>query len=280
MGVAIAWLYGTSISRGTRPRRPLYSLSTDLKVTKLETKSSVSNGPLPGVRHAASVIFSIHGPARSWPMTTILETGAVSNRRHLAKVDTYERRALRTSPPWMRGLSVDRAGLYGRLVGYAPSTDRSDRIIDMPGEEDHPAVMFGGPELDILFLDCRWRGNRWPRFPGDGVTARQPVAIYDLGIRGLPDHASAAEFAALHQLQPPSLGRSCRDNVVNAPQSRAGLSRPKSPTWSSAHRSLPERRMPEGIDWLRLSAWLLRNELSTSDGHISQMFGSQWGDLF
>jgi L-arabinonolactonase len=47
-------------------------------------------------------------------------------------------------------------------------------------------VMFGGPNLDILFITSMAKPPL-PRFPGDGRQRGSLFAIYDLGIRGLPE---------------------------------------------------------------------------------------------
>ena len=48
------------------------------------------------------------------------------------------------------------------------------------------SVMFGGPNLDILFVTSMAKPPL-PRFPGDGVLRGSLFAIYDLGIKGVPE---------------------------------------------------------------------------------------------
>ena len=72
----------------------------------------------------------------------------------------------------------------GRLVRYAPD-GTVDRVIDMPVKKV-TSVMFGGPNLDILFVTSMAKPPL-PRFPGDGVLRGSLFAIYDLGIRGVPE---------------------------------------------------------------------------------------------
>ena len=72
----------------------------------------------------------------------------------------------------------------GRLVRYDPS-GRVDRMIQMPVKKV-TSVMFGGPKLDILFVTSMAKPPL-PRFPGDGLLRGSLFAIYDLGIKGLPE---------------------------------------------------------------------------------------------
>ena len=59
------------------------------------------------------------------------------------------------------------------------------RIIEMPVKKV-TSVMFGGPALDILYVTSMAKPPL-PRFPGDGVQRGSLFAIYDLGIRGVPE---------------------------------------------------------------------------------------------
>ena len=47
------------------------------------------------------------------------------------------------------------------------------------------SVMFGGPDLDILFVTSMAKPPL-PRFPGDGVLRGSLFAIHDLGVHGVP----------------------------------------------------------------------------------------------
>jgi len=47
-------------------------------------------------------------------------------------------------------------------------------------------VMFGGPNLDVLYVTSMAKPPL-PRFPGDGVQRGSLFAIYDLAIRGVPE---------------------------------------------------------------------------------------------
>ena len=69
------------------PNGALYRLDADLSLHKLDDGIIVSNGPCwsPGRQRFTS---PIPGRARSGLMTTIFDTGASSNRRDFAKIDT------------------------------------------------------------------------------------------------------------------------------------------------------------------------------------------------
>ncbi len=72
----------------------------------------------------------------------------------------------------------------GRLVRYAPDGG-VDRIIDMPVKKI-TSVMFGGPELDTLYVTSMAKPPP-PRFPGDGVLRGSLFAISGLGVTGVPE---------------------------------------------------------------------------------------------
>jgi hypothetical protein len=76
-------------------------------------------------------------------------------------------------------------------VCFAP--DRStDRVIEIPVEKV-TSVMFGGPNLDVLYVTSMAK-RPLPRFPGDGVLRGSLFAIYGLGIRGVPESRFAGRF--------------------------------------------------------------------------------------
>jgi L-arabinonolactonase len=161
----------------------LYSLSTDLKVTKIDTGIVCSNGPCwsPDGR---TFYFQDTWSGEIWAYDYDLETGAATNRRVFAKVDTSKGGAADGSTVDAEGYLWNALVYDGRLVRYAPDGN-VDRIIDMPVKKV-TSVMFGGPNLDILFVTSMAKPPL-PRFPGDGVLRGSLFAIYDLGIRGLPE---------------------------------------------------------------------------------------------
>lgn len=161
----------------------LYSVSTDFQVTKLDSNIVCSNGPCwsPDGR---TFYFADTWSGEIWAYDYDLATGGVSNRRTFAKVDTSNGGAA-------DGATVDAEGCVwsalvydGKLVRYTPD-GRVERIIDMPVKKV-TSVMFGGPNLDILFVTSMAKPPL-PRFPGDGALRGSLFAIYDLGIRGVPE---------------------------------------------------------------------------------------------
>jgi len=69
-------------------------------------------------------------------------------------------------------------------VRYTPD-GKVERTIEMPVKKV-TSVMFGGPDLDILYVTSMAKPPL-PRFPADGVLRGSLFAIYDLGIRGVPE---------------------------------------------------------------------------------------------
>lgn len=161
----------------------LYSLSTDFKVTKLDTGIVCSNGPCwsPDGR---TFYFQDTWSGEIWAYDYDLETGAATNRRVFAKVDTSKGGAADGSTVDAEGFLWNALVYDGRLVRYAPDGS-VDRVIDMPVKKV-TSVMFGGPNLDILFVTSMAKPPL-PRFPGDGVLRGSLFAIHDLGIRGVPE---------------------------------------------------------------------------------------------
>jgi sugar lactone lactonase YvrE len=72
----------------------------------------------------------------------------------------------------------------GRIARYTPDGNVK-RFIEMPVKKV-ASVMFGGPNLDVLFVTSMAKPPL-PRFPSDGVLRGSLFAIYDLGIRGVPE---------------------------------------------------------------------------------------------
>ncbi|WP_377845375.1 SMP-30/gluconolactonase/LRE family protein [Bosea sp. UC22_33] len=161
----------------------LYSLSTDFKVTRLDTRIVCSNGPC-WSPDGKTFYFQDTWSGEIWAYDYDLDTGAATNRRVFAKVDTSKGGAADGSTVDAEGFLWNALVYDGRLVRYAPDGS-VDRIIDMPVKKV-TSVMFGGPNLDILFVTSMAKPPL-PRFPGDGVLRGSLFAIYDLGIKGQPE---------------------------------------------------------------------------------------------
>jgi L-arabinonolactonase len=165
------------------PNGALYRLDPDLSLHKLDDHIIVSNGPCwsPDGR---IFYFADTWSGEIWAYDYDLDTGAVSNRRTFTKVD-------RSGGGAADGSTVDAEGCLwnalvydGKLIRYTPE-GKVERIIEMPVKKV-TSVMFGGPDLDILFVTSMAKPPL-PRFPGDGVLRGSLFAIHDLGIRGVPE---------------------------------------------------------------------------------------------
>lgn len=165
------------------PNGALYRLDPDLSVHKLDGGIICSNGPCwsPDGR---TLYFSDTWSGEIWAYDYDTATGNASNRRTFAPIDVSGGGA-------PDGATVDAEGYVwsalvyvGKLVRLAPDGS-VDRVIEMPVKKV-TSVMFGGPNLDILFVTSMAKPPL-PRFPGDGQLRGSLFAIYDLGIRGLPE---------------------------------------------------------------------------------------------
>ncbi len=164
------------------PNGALYRLDPDLKVTKLEDGIVVSNGPCwsPDGR-----IFYF---ADSWSGQISAYdydpgTGGISNKRCFARMEH--------EGAGFDGATVDAEGgvwstlvYVGKLVRYNPDGSL-DRVIDMPVKKV-TSVMFGGPDLDILYVTSMAKPPL-PRFPADPALRGALFALHDLGVRGVPE---------------------------------------------------------------------------------------------
>jgi sugar lactone lactonase YvrE len=165
------------------PNGALYRLDPDLSLHKLDDGIIVSNGPC-WSPDGKTFYFADSWSGEIWAYDYDLDTGNVSNRRTFAKIDTSGGAAA-------DGATVDAEGFVwsaqvyaGKLIRFAPDGS-TDRVIEMPVKKV-TSVMFGGPNLDVLFVTSMAKPPL-PRFPGDGVLRGSLFAIYDLGIRGVPE---------------------------------------------------------------------------------------------
>ena len=67
-----------------------------------------------------------------------------------------------------------------------------DRVIAMPVKKV-TSVMFGGPNLDVLYVTSMAKPPL-PRYPGDGVLRGSLFAIHDLGFVACRSLASPADW--------------------------------------------------------------------------------------
>lgn len=164
------------------PNGALYSLAPDLSVKKLDSGIIVSNGPC-WSPDGKTFYFADSWSGEISAYDYDQERGTVSNKR------TFCRRA--NDGGAFDGATVDAEGCLwsahvyvGRLVRYRPDGS-IERVIEMPVKKVTSA-MFGGPNLDILYVTSMARPPL-PRFPGDGVLRGALFAIHGLGIRGVPE---------------------------------------------------------------------------------------------
>jgi sugar lactone lactonase YvrE len=165
------------------PNGTLYRLDPDLSLHKLDDGIIVSNGPCwsPDGR---IFYFADSWSGEIWAYDYDQDTGAVSNRHTFTRID-------RSTGGAADGSTVDAEGYLwnaqvydGKVIRYAPDGS-VDRVIDMPVKKV-TSVMFGGPELDILFVTSMAKPPL-PRFPGDGVLRGSLFAIHGLGVQGVPE---------------------------------------------------------------------------------------------
>ena len=153
------------------------------RVHKLDERIIVSNGPC-WSPDGATFYFADTWTGEIWAYDYDQSTGAVSNRRTFVKRRPLARRRSRRLDGRCRRLPLERAGLR-RPAGALRPDGSVDRVIDMPVKKI-TSVMFGGPNLDILFVTSMAKPPL-PRFPGDGVLRGSLFAIYGLGIKGMPE---------------------------------------------------------------------------------------------
>ena len=165
------------------PNGALYRLDPDLSLHKLDDNIIVSNGPC-WSPDSKTFYFADTWSGEIWKYDYDLATGSVANRRTFAKVDRSRGGAADGSTVDAEGCLWNALVYDGRLVRYRPDGS-VDRIIEMPVKKV-TSVMFGGPALDILYVTSMAKPPL-PRFPGDGVQRGSLFAIYDLGIKGVPE---------------------------------------------------------------------------------------------
>ena len=164
------------------PNGALYSLAPDLTVSTVDTGIIVSNGPC----------WSPDGRIFYFADTWSGEISAYDYDQQTGRATNKRRFCTRPNDGGgFDGATVDAEGgvwsaqvYVGKLVRYRPDGS-VDRTIEMPVKKV-TSVMFGGPNLDILFVTSMAKPPL-PRFPGDGVLRGALFAIRDLGVRGVPE---------------------------------------------------------------------------------------------
>lgn len=165
------------------PKGALYRVDPDLSVTKVDEGIICSNGPCFSPDDK-TFYFTDTWTGEVWAYDYDISSGAISNRRTFAKVDTSNGGAA-------DGATVDAEGFYwtalvydGRLCRFAPD-GTLEREIEMLVKKV-TSVQFGGPNLDVLYVTSMAKPPL-PRFPDDGVQRGSLFAITGLGIQGVPE---------------------------------------------------------------------------------------------
>lgn len=166
----------------------LYRLDPDLSLHVLDEGIICSNGPC-WSPDGSTLYFTDTWTGEQWSYAYDTATGTVGERRTRNRIDTAGGGAA-------DGATVDAEGYLwqalvyaGQLVRYTPD-GQVDRIIEMPVKKV-TSVMFGGPELDVLYVTSMARPPL-PRFPGDGQLRGALFAVHDLGVRGIAERRFAA----------------------------------------------------------------------------------------
>lgn len=172
-----------SFEPGAERRGTLYRLDPDLSLHRLDDGISVSNGPC-WSPDGATFYFTDSSDDAIRAYDWDLETGAATNKRIFTQLAT-------ASIP--DGGTVDAEGYVwtaangaftgvGELRRYAPD-GTLDRTVAMPTPKP-TSLMFGGPELDILYVTSMNIPGEVAETPFDGKL----FAVHGLGIRGLPEY--------------------------------------------------------------------------------------------
>ena len=194
------------------PNGALYRLDPDFSLHKLDEKIIVSNGPC-WSPDGATFYFADTWTGDIWAYDYDQSTGAASNRRTFVSVDRSRGGAADGSTVDAEGCLWNALVYDGRLVRYDPN-GRIDRVIDMPVKKI-TSVMFGGPNLDILFITSMARPPL-PRFPGDGRLRGSLFAIM-ISVSGDYRNRASVRNGSLDRPRPRSANstlravRRCRD---------------------------------------------------------------------
>ena len=170
-------------SRGQRPVRnsALYRLDPDLSIHRLDAGIKCSNGPCWSPDNKTFYFCDSYDKVM-YAYDYDIDTGNVANRRVFASNKDY--------PGTFDGSTVDSEGYIwnahvfgGRIIRYAPNGE-IDRMVEFP-VRNLTSVMFGGPNLDILYVTCM--GRPMKGVPQKEAEAGGLFAVHGLGVKGLPE---------------------------------------------------------------------------------------------
>ncbi len=181
------FLFGSMDTLEEGPNGALYRLDPDMKIHKLDDNITVSNGPC-WSPDGSIFYFSDTWSGDIWAYDYDQNTGGISNKRVFASLKGEHFLSSDGSTVDEEGCLWNAQVYEGNLVRYRPD-GTIEQTIPMP-VKNVTSVMFGGPDLDILYVTCMSKPPL-PRFPKDGVLGGSVFAITGLGVRGLPEHRFA-----------------------------------------------------------------------------------------
>lgn len=182
------FVFGSMDTSEEGPNGFLYRLDTDNSVHRIDDDIIVSNGPC-WSPDGTVFYFSDTWSGNIYAYDYDQVDGSVSNKRPWARVDMSNGGASDGSTVDAEGFLWNAQVYDGKIVRYAPDGS-VDRIVEMPVKKV-TSVMFGGPDLDILYVTSMAKPPL-PRFPGDPVAAGSLFSIRNLGVAGLPEYRFGA----------------------------------------------------------------------------------------
>ncbi|MBN9344732.1 MAG: SMP-30/gluconolactonase/LRE family protein [Devosia sp.] len=165
------------------PSGALYRVDADLSVHRLEGGFTVPNGPCWSPDGGTFYVSdSWSGEIRAYAYDQL--HGTIGDRRTFVRVDASDGAATDGATVDAEGCVWNALAHGGRIVRYTPSGE-VERVIEMPVKKV-TSVMFGGPNLDILYVTSMAKPAPRPS-PDDGVLGGSLFAITGLGVEGLPE---------------------------------------------------------------------------------------------
>jgi L-arabinonolactonase len=170
-----------TVARHPARNGSIYRLDPDLTITEIDTGFICANAPCWSPDNQTFYCGDSEHKI-IWAYDYDINTGEVASKRIFISDQNFART--------VDGACVDSDGylwnakvLGGRVIRYAPDGS-IDRVIEVP-IRNVTSVMFGGRDLDILYFTSMGRPMRGiaPTHPGAGGL----FAIYDLGVRGIPE---------------------------------------------------------------------------------------------
>jgi sugar lactone lactonase YvrE len=170
-----------TLARAPARNGSIYRLDPDLMITEIDTGFICANAPCWSPDNRTFYCGDSEHKI-IWAYDYDIDSGDVANKRIFVSDQNFART--------VDGACIDSDGylwnakvLGGRIIRYAPDGSL-DRVIEVP-LRNVTSVMFGGKDLNVLYFTSMGRPMRGiaPTRPGAGGL----FAIYDLGVRGLPE---------------------------------------------------------------------------------------------